>query len=128
MVRTIQWTTPRHGQGAFFQFAATAPAGTRYPSDGTGNEVDSNASSLWTNMGLTAGTFEVFVESIHPTVPGPTTPVTLTGLAAGTHVVVATSRMENVNIPFADGFEVDATVSGYTITFRIQKYITSDKV
>lgn len=117
----VQSTIPPVHQGAFDVSELTATAAS-YPTDGLGSHgVVASATPHWTTLGLTAGTFEVVVDSILVYTPGGVNLVSITA-EEGSHVFVAATSVTGLSISMKGGFSVVGSGTGFCVTYRIQKY------
>ena len=119
--RGVKSTSPPIHTGAFWVTVNAATAASE-PSTGRGAvEGSPSTSALWDDLGLTAGTFTVLLESI--VLNAATTLLTVTELHADASVVqFNVTPGAHINIPMRDGFTFATAGGGCAITFRIQKH------
>ena len=130
MARTIQSVQPAIGRGPYNMYQATALT-NRYPSDGYGAVTGTEGNALWASLADLG--FEVVVESVY--VPAATLTVTIVealDASPSSKILLGHATANNwyndLNMVCRDGFRVSSTGGGAYITFRIQKYMESNKV
>jgi hypothetical protein len=107
-------------QGAYRVTSSAADGSATYPDDGRGLKTTTAGNAHWTDMGLTAGTFEVLVS--HITIPTGGFATLLETKAGGTsQIFPAGTHPMDPPIRFMDGFAF-TTNAGATIIYRIHEY------
>ena len=125
----ITATVPDFRQGAFNVSEVAAVGTASYPTDGIGDHETVAADTLgahWATLGYVAGTFEVLIEGVefHTTSNSVANNVIMSAVGDG-HIYAVSQRTGPVKVPMKDGFSFTSANTGFTIHYRIQRYVTT---